>query len=277
MAPSAARTCGRSAARATAAPAVQRPAARLLDPRAVRGVRAALARYRTCAASAPPGVPVVGIGHNGHVAWGFTSRPLRRGRPLRRAADRRRRATASRARSGGWTAATSASLPRRRLDLPTCSTAPRPTPARARRPSASAARVHGPVQARAGGVAYARRYAIWGREIETLTGLAALNDATNVSDVDAAMRQGHLERERDRRRRPRQHRLLAPGPASRCGPSAGTSACPTRAPARPSGAASSAPTQRPQVINPRRASCSNWNNVPSVGWTNGDGRRRASA
>ena len=40
-----------------------------------------------------------------------------------------------------------------------------------RGPSASAARVHGPVQVRAGDAAYARRYAIWGRELETLEGL----------------------------------------------------------------------------------------------------------
>ena len=30
--------------------------------------------------------------------------------------------------------------------------------------------VHGPVQERAGNVAYARRYAIWDRELETLVG-----------------------------------------------------------------------------------------------------------
>ena len=36
------------------------------------------------------GVPLVGIGHNGHLAWGFTSGPLRRGRPLRREGHRAR-------------------------------------------------------------------------------------------------------------------------------------------------------------------------------------------
>src|SRR5215212_10986467 len=48
--------------------------------------------------------------------------------------------------------------------------------------------LHGPVQARAASVAYARRYALWGREIETVTGLAALNDARNVGEVDRALR-----------------------------------------------------------------------------------------
>ena len=32
--------------------------------------------------------------------------------------------------------------------------------------------VHGPVQERAGGRAFARRYAIWDRELETIAGLA---------------------------------------------------------------------------------------------------------
>ena len=46
---------------------------------------------------------------------------------------------------------------------------------------------HGPVEARAGNVAYARRYAGWNRELETLDGLAALNDARDIHDVDAAL------------------------------------------------------------------------------------------
>ena len=40
--------------------------------------------------------------------------------------------------------------------------------------------VHGPVQVRAGRTAYARRYAIWGREIETLVGIDMLNRAKTV-------------------------------------------------------------------------------------------------
>ena len=48
--------------------------------------------------------------------------------------------------------------------------------------------LHGPVEARAGGIAYARRYAVWGRELETLVGLDALNRAGNIREVDAAVR-----------------------------------------------------------------------------------------
>jgi penicillin amidase len=47
--------------------------------------------------------------------------------------------------------------------------------------------VHGPVQATAGRYAFARRYAIWGRELETLTALAGLGAATSVQDVDKAL------------------------------------------------------------------------------------------
>ena len=48
--------------------------------------------------------------------------------------------------------------------------------------------VHGPVQVRAGNVAYARRYAVWGREVETLVGLAALENASTIKDVDTAIK-----------------------------------------------------------------------------------------
>ena len=48
--------------------------------------------------------------------------------------------------------------------------------------------VHGPVQERQGDQAYARRYAIWGRELETFEGLTELNDARSIGDVDRAMR-----------------------------------------------------------------------------------------
>ena len=47
--------------------------------------------------------------------------------------------------------------------------------------------VHGPVQGRVRGYAFARRYAIWGRELETLEGLAGIGAATSVKDVDKAL------------------------------------------------------------------------------------------
>ena len=112
------------------------------------------------------GVPVLGIGHNGRVAWGFTS-----GCPTRTTS------TPSRSPAGdlplqGPDAADG--VPQRALRLPRA----RHRPARPRRPPPAVSNgsrtericrtVHGPVQVRAGGVAYARRYAIWGRELETI-------------------------------------------------------------------------------------------------------------
>ena len=48
--------------------------------------------------------------------------------------------------------------------------------------------VQGPVQFRGDGVAYARKYAIWNRELETFTGLTELMDSDDIGDVDSAMR-----------------------------------------------------------------------------------------
>src|SRR5436190_10412414 len=47
--------------------------------------------------------------------------------------------------------------------------------------------VHGPVQATSRGYAFARRYAIWGRELATLQALAAIGSSTSVQDVDKAL------------------------------------------------------------------------------------------
>jgi acyl-homoserine lactone acylase PvdQ len=46
--------------------------------------------------------------------------------------------------------------------------------------------VHGPVQARIGDYAYARRYAIWGKEIRSIVGISELNDADSIKDVNRA-------------------------------------------------------------------------------------------
>ena len=47
--------------------------------------------------------------------------------------------------------------------------------------------VHGPVQARRGKTAFARRYAIWKHELGTLKGLAALDQAGSVSAAGSAV------------------------------------------------------------------------------------------
>jgi penicillin amidase len=136
--------------------------------------------------------------------------------------------------------------------------------------------VHGPVEARAGNVAYARRYAIWGRETETINGLLALDRAKSIRDVDRAMRKvtwnenttaaddkgnigywhpGLLPRKPKRW----DERLPYPGDG--------------RAEWRGRGGVL-AVKQRPKVINPKQGYLFNWNNKPSAGWTEGDAATR---
>jgi acyl-homoserine lactone acylase PvdQ len=133
--------------------------------------------------------------------------------------------------------------------------------------------VHGPVQARGTGWAYARRYAVWGRELETIVGLSQLNDARDIKGVDRAMRKvtwnenviaadssgsiGYWH--------PGLHPLRPRGFDERL-PFPGTGGAEWRG---------LLPRSRtPHVINPKRGWLFNWNNMPSVGWTNGDGGER---
>ncbi|MEA2169868.1 MAG: penicillin amidase [Solirubrobacteraceae bacterium] len=130
--------------------------------------------------------------------------------------------------------------------------------------------IHGPVQARAGNVAYARRYAIWGRELETLEGLAAVDVAHNVRQVQAAVRKLTWN-----------ENLMAADSAGNIGywhpgliqrrpagwdqrlplPGDGRAEWPGLIPRR----------KLPSIINPKQGYLVNWNNLPSQGWTTGDG------
>ena len=130
--------------------------------------------------------------------------------------------------------------------------------------------VHGPVQARQGSrTAYARRYAIWNREIDTMRGLAALNTAASVADAGRAARLlswnenllvaddgGHIGWWHPGRLplRPKRwdERLPLPG----TGQAEWRGCLPWRA--------------HPQVVDPPQGYIANWNNMPSAGWTNGD-------
>jgi penicillin G amidase len=213
-----------------------------------------------------PGVPLIGIGHNGRVAWGFTSglsdeddlyaekltgdeTYSYKGRE-RRMECRDERFTYRSPPSdllGG-------NVPNAGVhDERICRT------------------VHGPVQARAGdSVAYARRYAIWGRELETFVGLDLLNRSRDVYDVDRAMRRvtwnenvmaadsegnigywhpGLFQRRPDGW----DERLPYPG--------TGEAEWPGLLDRR----------RTPHVINPEQGWLANWNNIPSQGWTTGDG------
>jgi hypothetical protein len=115
------------------------------------------------------------------------------------------------------------------LDLPTV------TPSAGSRTERICRTVHGPVENRADGRAYARRYAIWGRELETIEGISQLNAAKSIQDVDAAMQQVTWNENVMAADSDGNIGFWHPG-CTRCARPATTSACRTRAPARPSGA-----------------------------------------
>jgi penicillin amidase len=134
--------------------------------------------------------------------------------------------------------------------------------------------VHGPVQATARGYAFARRYAIWGRELETLQALAELGQATSLNDVDKVLRkttwtenilaaddQGHIGFWHPGlyplRNVSWDERLPLPGDGS----------------AEWNGLLPR--TKDPHVIDPPgRNWIVNWNNIPAKGWTYGDAPAR---
>jgi len=199
-----------------------------------------------------PGIPVIAAGHNGRVAWGITS-GLGDDDDLyvERLAGKERyrykgKVRKMRCRTETFKVSGAKSVKRR-----FCRT------------------VHGPVQATSGKRAYARRYAIWGREMQTFVGLTALNDADTVAQVDSAAAKltwnenllaaddgGHIGW---------WHPGLLPLRPKRWDerlPLPGTGEAEWRGLLRVKA--------RPKVIDPPAGYLGNWNNLPSVGWTSGD-------
>jgi penicillin G amidase len=218
--------------------------------------------------STAPGVPVIGIGHNKHIAWGLTS-GLTDDDDLY--ADQLAGPEAYFYKG-------------QRVDM-SCRTetvdynSP-PSDLLGGHPPESGSQdvrlcrtVHGPVQARGGDVAYARRYAIWKREIATLNGLAEVNAASSVKQVNkaaakltwnenlmAADDHGHIGYWHPGllQIKPRSWDERFPYP--------GTGNAEWRGFLKPS--------QRPHVIDPKQGFLFNWNNMPSAGWTQGDAPAR---
>jgi hypothetical protein len=129
--------------------------------------------------------------------------------------------------------------------------------------------IHGPVQARVGNLAYARRYATWGKEIGTLIGLGDVDTSRSVADVNRAMAEVTWN-----------ENMIAADDQGHIG-----YWHPGLLPIRPKGWDERLPypgtgqaewrgflpvSQRPHVIDPRRHWLSNWNNIPSQGWTTGN-------
>jgi penicillin G amidase len=200
-----------------------------------------------------PGIPVIGIGHNAHLAWGLTS-----GLTDDDDLYAERLTASERYRFRGKT---------RKM---TCRNETFQVAGGQPVTDRICRTVHGPVQARSGSrTAFARRYAIWGRELETLNALAALNAAGSVKAASKAIAKvtwnentmvaddaGHIGWFHPGllplRPRVWDERLPFPG----------TGEAEWRGFLKVS--------QRPHVIDPKQGWLANWNNMPSVGWTNGD-------
>ena len=213
------------------------------------------------------GVPLVGIGHNDHLAWGFTSglsdeddlyaEELTGPETYRFKGSERQMDC----RDEVFTYNTPAtSFP----DLIADPGAP----------SGSVTQricrtVHGPVQVTGDGVALARRYAVWGRELETIVGLTKLNDATTVRQVDRAMRQVTWN-----------ENVIAADDHGSIGywhpglhplrPLRWDERLPYPGDGRAEWRGLLPRARTPHVINPEQGWLTNWNNLPSAGWTNGD-------
>jgi penicillin amidase len=210
-----------------------------------------------------PGAPVIAIGHNAHVAFGLTSGlsatnalyvehlvPHHPDEYYYRGHVRHMscRNDTFRYRS----APTSGGVPRvGSVTLRLCRT------------------IHGPVQERAGNIAYARRYATWDREIGTIYGLAAVDTASSIKQVGRDARlltwNENLMAADDRGNigywhpgllpvRPRtwDERLPYPG----TGQAEWSGFLPV--------------SERPHVVDPKRHWLTNWNTLPSQGWTTGN-------
>jgi len=210
------------------------------------------------------GVPVMGIGHNGSIAWGFTS-----GLSDEDDLYAEELAGPERYRFRGEERGMECRDEVFSFSTPVTDVAGGAAPESGSVTERICRTVHGPVQVRAGNTAYARRYAIWGREVESLAGIAALNAAGSVAEVDRAMQQvtwnenviaadsagniGYWH--------PGLHQLRPRGYDERL-PYPGTGEAEWR------GLRDRATD--PHVINPKQGWLANWNNLPARGWTTGD-------
>jgi acyl-homoserine lactone acylase PvdQ len=200
----------------------------------------------------PPGLPVVGIGHNDHVAWGLTSGVSDvNDLYAEELVGKTRYRFKGKVRKMNCRTETFKVAGAKAVSRQICRT------------------IHGPVQARAKGVAYARRYNIWGREMDVMVGLADLDRATSIRDVAKAA--GEVTWNEN---------IMAADEKGNIG-----WWHPGLLPLRPRGYDERLPypgtgeaewrgflsrTRIPHVINPKQGWLANWNSAPSTGWTNGD-------
>ena len=214
-----------------------------------------------------PGVPLIGTGHNGNVAWGITSglsddddlyaEKLVPGEPEKYYFKGEVREMECRTERLTWSGPPS--------DLVSGT-----VPDAGSRTERVCRTVHGPVQLRQGNVAYARKYAIWKRELETLSGLAQINAAKTIQDVDRATADLTWN-----------ENLMAADSAGNIGywhpgllqqrPSTYDQRLPLPGTGEAEWGGLVPRSKLPRVINPKQGWLANWNNIPSDGWTTGDG------
>jgi penicillin amidase len=213
-----------------------------------------------------PGAPVVAIGHNEHVAWGLTSglsqtnhlyaERLVPGHPDEYRYRGRVRRMSCRPETFTW-------------NTPPTDLAGGKPPDNGSETLTLCRTVHGPVQARAGGWAFARRYATWGREADTLAGLAAVDEARTVTDVDRATAKltwnENIMAADDRGHIGYWHPGLLP-----IAPKGWDERLPYPGDGRAEWRGFLPVARRPHVIDPKRGWLTNWNTVPSQGWTTGN-------
>lgn len=205
-----------------------------------------------------PGAPVIAIGHNAHIAFGLTSglsetnslyvEHLVPGHPDEYYYRGKVRRMDCRDQTFHYRAAPSQPDS---VTLRLCRT------------------VYGPVQERVGNIAYARRYATWMKEIDTLTGLAAVDTATNIQQVNRAAATLTWN-----------ENLMAADDHGNIG-----YWHPGLLPIRPKNWDERLPlpgdgdaewqgflpvSERPHVIDPQQRWLANWNTLPSQGWTTGN-------
>jgi len=218
-----------------------------------------------------PGAPVIAIGHNQHVAWGLTSGltmtdHLYAEKLVPGHSDEYYFNGQARSMDCRTETFTYRSPPSALLD---------PTGLAGNPPSAGqeslrlCRTVHGPVQARVGGIAYARRYATWGREAETVVGLARVDTARSVSDVNRATSNltwnENLMAADDRGHIGYWHPGLLP-----ISPVSWDERLPYPGTGEAEWGGFLPVSERPHVIDPEQGWLSNWNNIPSQGWTTGN-------
>jgi penicillin amidase len=212
-----------------------------------------------------PGVPVIGIGHNNDVAWGLTSGlsdeddlyAEKLAGTERYSYKGETREMRCRTEVFNYKEGASALLGGRVPEIGT-------TKQRICRT------VHGPVQEVDGNVAYARKYAIWGRELESLVGLDMVNHAKNIHDVDTAARAVTWN-----------ENIMAADSEGNIGywhpglvqlrPPAWDQRLPLPGTGEAEWGGLVPRAKMPHVINPKQGWLANWNNIPSQGWTTGDG------